>query len=146
MQINKSIQKIRNYFENCKKFGEEIMVKYEAHIIDENVEQMEKYGLKPSGEKIGEYSPTSKWIKQQKGQPYDSVRLHDTGEFHEKMFMKKIKETQKESEFEIKSADWKSDMLERNWGKIFGLTEKNLKDFTQMFFEEFYDKLKLYFK
>jgi len=122
------------------------MIKNEAHIIDENVEQMEKYGLKPSGEQIGEYSPTSKWIKQQKGQPSDSVRLHDTGEFHQGMFMKKVRESQKESEFEIKSADWKSDMLEREWGEIFGLTKENLKDFTHIFFEEFYDKLKLYFK
>ena len=122
------------------------MIKNEAHIIDENVEQMEKHGLKPSGEQIGEYSVTSKWIKQQKGQISGHITLRDTGDFHKGMDMKKKGETQKESEFEISSKDWKSDMLERGFPDIFGLNEKNLKDFTKIFFDEFYNKLKLYFK
>lgn len=146
MKINKSIGKIHNYFENCKKFGEEIMIKYEAYIIDENVSQMYDLGQNVKEESLGEYTPTSKWIKQLKGQRTDHITLKDTGEFHEKMFMKKTKETLKESEFEIKSKDWKSDMLETRFPDIFGLNKQNLKDFAYIFFEEFYDKLKLYFR
>lgn len=147
MKIDKSIGKIRNYLKNCKKFGEQIMVKYESHIIKENVSQMYDLGQNIKEESLGEYTPISKWIKQQKGQRTDHITLRDTGDFHEKMFMKKTKEAQKESEFEIKSKDWKSDMLERGFPDIFGLNEENLKDFTyNLFFWDFYNKLKLYFK
>ena len=146
MKIEKSIGKIRNYLKNCKKFGDEIMIKNESHIIKENISQMYDLGQNIKEESLGEYTPTSKWIKQQKGQRTDHITLRDTGDFHKGMDMKKTGETQKESEFEISSKDWKSDMLEREWGEIFGLTEENLKDFTKIFFDEFYDKLKLYFK
>ena len=146
MKIEKSIGKIHNYLKNCKKFGEEIMIKNEGHIIKENVSQMYDLGQNVKEESLGEYTPTSKWIKQQKGQRTDHITLRDTGDFHKGMGMKKSGETQKESEFEIKSKDWKSDMLEKGFPDIFGLNEQNLKDFTKIFFDEFYNKLKLYFK
>jgi len=147
MQIEKSIKKIHNYLKNCKKFGEEIIIKNEDHIIKENVSQMYDLGQNIKGESLGEYTPTSKWIKQQKGQRTDHITLRDTGDFHKGIGMKKSGETQKESEFEIKSKDWKSDMLERGFPNIFGLNEEKLKNFTQnMFFWGFYEKLKLYFR
>lgn len=147
MKIEKSIKKIRNYLVNCKKFGEQIMVKNEGHIIKENIYQMYDLGQDIKGESLGEYTDISKWMKQQKGQRTDHITLRDTGDFHKGMDMKKSGESQKESEFEIKSKDWKSDMLERGFPDIFGLNEEKLKNFTQnVFFWDFYNKLKLYFK
>jgi len=123
------------------------MIKNENHIIKENIFQMYDLGQNVKEESLGEYTPTSKWIKQQKGQRIDHITLRDTGDFHKGMFMKKSGETQKESEFEIKSKDWKSDMLERGFPDIFGMNKENLEVFTKnLFFYEFYDKLKLYFK
>jgi len=147
MKINKSIGKIHNYLKNCKKFGENIMIKNKNHIIEENISQMYDLGQNIKEESLGEYTPTSKFIKQQKGQRTDHITLRDTGDFHKGMGMKKSGETQKESEFEIKSKDWKSDMLERGFPDIFGLNKEKLENFTKnVFFNEFYNKLKLYFK
>lgn len=123
------------------------MIKNEDHIIKENISQMYDLGQNVKEESLGEYTPTSKWIKQQKGQRTDHITLRDTGDFHKGMGMKKLGETQKESEFQIKSKDWKSDMLEMGFPDIFGLNEENLKNFVNnVFFWDFYDKLKLYFK
>lgn len=147
MKIEKSIKKVHNYLKNCKKFGEEIMIKNEDDIIEENISQMYDLGQNVKGESLGEYTDISKFMKQQKGQRIDHITLRDTGDFHKGMGMEKQKETQKESEFEIKSKDWKSDMLERGFPDIFGLNKEKLENFVQnTFFPEFYTKLKLYFK
>jgi len=149
MKIEKSIGKIHNYLKNCKKFGEEIMVKNEDDIIEKNISQMYDLGQNVKGESLGEYTDISKFMKQQKGQRTDHITLRDTEDFHKGMFMKKITKTEfrKLTEFEIKSKDWKSDMLERRFPDIFGLNKEKLENFTKnVFFNEFYNKLRLYFK
>jgi len=127
------------------------MIKNESHIIKENISQMYDLGQNVKEESLGEYTPTSKWMKQQKGQKTDHITLRDTEDFHKGMGMGKTEgkeyEIRKTSVFEIKSKDWKSDMLERGFPDIFGLNKEKLKNFTEnVFFLEFYNKLKLYFK
>lgn len=54
-------------------------------IIDRNQEQMYEQGIDSKSESLGEYSPNTIKIKQEKGQRYDHITLNDTGEFYDSM-------------------------------------------------------------
>ena len=65
----------------------------------------------------------------------------DTGKFH-----KSIKAKTKNNELEILSKDSKSDMLESEFGNIFGINEDQMESLTKRIKNHLYEDLRKYFK
>ena len=86
-------------------------------IVDLNRAQMDE-GINALGQQIKpQYTKLTKFLKQQKGQRWDVVTLHDTGEFQSKMFLKLSG-----NKFSIDSSDSKTADLEKKYGNgVFGL-------------------------
>lgn len=94
-------------------------------IVDLNREQLNS-GRYADGSSIQpEYTPLTKWLKQQKGQPTDRVTLRDTGEFQSKMFLQI-----RGDEFSMLSSDDKYLALKQKYdrnGELFELSQENAK-------------------
>jgi hypothetical protein len=107
---------------------------YGTQIIDYNTLRMENTGKKSDGTIIGGYSPTSLAMGKT-----DPVRLHDTGDFHSGVELKKIGQ----NKFKTQSTDWKNDMLIQEWGEdIFGLQENELEDVAKVVADDLVKALK----
>lgn len=99
-------------------------------IVDTNAnEQLYEQGVNALGVPIDSYAPYRPYtirMKQLKNQPYDRVTLRDTGDF-ERNFRVEVGQT----EFIVTSDDWKTEELMEKYGKIFGLTPKNMGKLSQ---------------
>ena len=93
---------------------------HEREILDMNREQLYEFGHNPLGISIGNYSPYTMKVKQEKGQPFDRVTLRDTGDFYAAFHLQADN-----TGFYISSSDWKTDELLLKYGNVFGLTEEN---------------------
>lgn len=90
-------------------------------LVDMNRKQMDDGTLKTGSPITPDYTPLTKFLKAQKGQPFDRVTLQDTGSFKSRMMLK----IQGES-FDIVSDDSKTGKLLSKYGEnIFGLTDEH---------------------
>lgn len=138
MQVTNSIRKVRGYMKAVRKMTSKTLKGLIPFISKANVQQME-IGVKPDGSFQPPYAPASIEMGKEPG----PIKLKDTGAFHEGVFSgTKMKG---ENDLEIKSKDWKSDMLEKHYDP-FGLTKENLKKVTAEITEELVKQLKEYFK
>lgn len=101
----------------------------EHFALDLNTQdQLFERGEDAEGNKITpEYTPFTKMIKRQKGQPTDRVTLKDEGDFYRGFYVKSQK-------FPVifDSRDSKTGELVFKYGKeIFGLSEKSKEEFRQ---------------
>lgn len=99
----------------------------EARIVNWNAEgQLYNQGENRLGISIdtyAPYTPYTKAIKKEKGQPYDRVTLNDTGDFEGSLYI----EFQADG-FRIYAADSKTDELTDKYGsEILGLSDENLE-------------------
>lgn len=94
-------------------------------ITDTNAnEQLYEQGVNALGVPIDSYAPYRPYtitMKKIKNQPYDRVTLRDTGEFE-----RDFRVIVGQNEFIVTSDDWKTEELMEKYGKIFGLTPKNM--------------------
>jgi hypothetical protein len=134
MKINDLPKKIKGLPKAMADMIDKGIIENKDFIKQANIQQMQEHGIRSDESSLGEYAQYTIERKKEKGQPYDHVTLHDTGRFHEKMYVKKEKMNLVEtynsysSEFTIGSKDKKEVMLIREWGSdIFGLTPMNMK-------------------
>lgn len=104
----------------------EIILDNDAYIVDMNAEkQLYEQGINRLGVSISDYAPYSPLtieIKRKKGQPTNRVTLRDEGDFQSSFYLE-VKDTQ----FEIKASDWKTEELIKKYGRqILGLTDENI--------------------
>lgn len=80
-------------------------------------------GKRADGTALPDYTPFTKRIKAEKGQPFDRMTLKDTGDFYEGFFVK-IDSTSKTVVFSSK--DEKTVELTTRYGRlVFGLSSQN---------------------
>lgn len=98
---------------------------FESEILDLNVqEQLRMRGEDSEGNKLQEYTATTKAIKRAKGQITSHVTLEDTGDFHASFFVNFGPRY-----FAIGALDEKAEKLERKYGKaIYGLNNQGLQE------------------
>ena len=112
-------------------------------ILDANREQMFE-GKRSDGSMIDpEYTPITKDIKKQKGQPDDRVTLKDTGDFYDAMF------TQKENNetFIISSDDEKTQKLLEKYdvkGTLFGVPDTKKEGVRTKLMSKLRDYFRMY--
>lgn len=114
-----------------------------GYILDLNTEsQLFEKGIGSDGIELASFQPYSDFtitVKQFKGQPTNRVTLRDEGDFHESFFIEF-----RDTEFEIKASDEKTESLKDKYGdEILGLTKESLEDITQ---EIIKPRLEAYFK
>jgi len=124
-------ERLKDYADSINQQIRKIVIDNDYILIDMNAtSQLRDRGITATGISIWDYAPyapTTIAIKKMKGQPHDRVTLQDTGEFHASFYV-----DAREDEFELKANDWKSDYLERSYGKdIFGLTDENISEFSK---------------
>lgn len=111
-------------------------------ILDANRSQLME-GLDKTGKDIiPEYTPFTKQIKQEKGQPTDRVTLKDTGEWHRSLFMKN--EGGKifiDSEHELTDELLKK--YDRGAETILGIPQKKKTDINESIMDKFINIFRL---
>ena len=142
MQVSESIKKIRGYDKKVRRSTNESLKQNKEVVAKWNIEQME-LGKKADGSLQPGYSPASEGFERttpiMAGEP---IKLKDTGDFHEGMY----KGTEvKDNELILKSSDWKSEMLERDYDP-FGLTSEKLHKLTIIIFNDLVTDLRAYFR
>jgi hypothetical protein len=98
-------------------------------------------GLYPDGGPIlPEYIDFTIEIKKIKGQPYDKVTLHDTGNFY-----RGIKLDLESDSFTLDSSDSKTGDLVDKYGEVFGLSEQSKQELIdEQFIPTMESKIKNY--
>lgn len=110
------------------------------YIIELNTQyQLYTLGIDSKGNKLGEYSPYTKMLKEAKGQPTDRVTLKDTGEFYDSFRCKYLNNGNGEiliTANTLKEKDGHTTDLLVEWGQdILGLDEESmeaLRDFARI--------------
>lgn len=94
-------------------------------------------GIRPDGGSVyPDYTPLTKFLKAQKGQPFDRVTRRDTGEYYAG-----IKVDVKGDKYEIQSTDWKAEMLDEKYGEI-GLSKESRISYIGVLKPVFVGKIK----
>lgn len=110
---------------DIEKIAWEAFKENEHHAIDLNTQsQLFEKGVDAKGDKLKEYTPFTKMLKRQKGQPTDRTTLKDEGDFHAGFYVKS-------SNFPVifDSRDSKTGELVFKYGQdIFGLTEESKEE------------------
>lgn len=126
--IDNLLKRIKNLNDGLQdgKILQVIIEDNEAFILDMNTnDQLFDKGINSLGVDISDYAPYSPItidVKKAKGQPYNRVTLKDEGDFESSFFLE-IKDTY----FEIKAGDWKTENLIKKYGRqILGLTDENI--------------------
>ena len=96
-------------------------------------------GERPDGQKVfPEYTPLTKFLKAQKGQPFDRVTRRDTGDYY-----RGIEVEVKGELFKIESIDWKAERLNEKYGDI-GLSKSSKESYVPILKPVFIGKIKAY--
>ena len=101
--------------------------------VVEKLNDQQFSGKKGDGSDITpKYTPFTKFLKKQKGQPTDRVTLKDTGKFHKSQ---KVKFTNKG--FDTVATDPKtSDLVEKYGDEILELSEESLDEYRNETFDD----------
>ena len=94
---------------------------FSQQIIRLNQSQLEDEGINSEGISLPPYAAKTVAVKKRKGQRTDHMTLKDTGRFHNSFYVLAFMKF-----FEQGAKDRKTDMLEKRYDNIFGLTEANL--------------------
>lgn len=126
------MKKIDGIIKKVKQIDTEYLLKelflmsgFKEMIIKLNTDdQLYNHGVDSLGRILGNYSPYTVAIKQEKGQRYDHVTLNDTGEFYDSFRVVRVG-----TSIKITAETMKEDNdLIQVWGKdILGLTDENLQ-------------------
>lgn len=122
-------------------FIQDVILENEAFIIDMNVTgQLFDHGINSLGVSISDYAPYTPYtiqIKQEKGQPFNRVTLHDEGDFSGSFYIEVGT-----GMFEIKAGDFKTHDLIKKYGRhIIGLTDSNVRELiTKYVLPEIYEQ------
>ena len=142
MLISESIRKIRGYAKKVKSSTNKSLKDNKDVAAKWNIQQME-VGKKADGSLQPGYAAATEGYQRETpisaGEP---IKLKDTGAFHEGVYRGSIV---KDNIMELKSADSKNEMLDRDY-KPFGLTEENLGKLTVLVFKDLVTDLRAYFK
>lgn len=116
----------------------ELIAANAVFIADLNRQQLAA-GIRADGSEITpDYTRATVQIKQEKGQPTDKVRLHDTGDFYESIFVKIFDDV-----FDLDATDAKTDELTAKYGDaILDLTEQNKRVLAEYLKPQFITRLR----
>ena len=154
MQITESVRKIRGYAGFVKRATNSILKERRGNVARMNIDQL-KDAKSPKGYTYDTYAPATvedTWHKRTRKVYYgEPIKLWDTAAFYNGMF--EATKVKKKNELEIYSKRTKQhpddppnlvEILEKEW-KPFGLTEQNMKKFTEIVRKDLYKQLKDYF-
>lgn len=106
-------------------------------IVRLNKEQL-RSGIDSIGRRLPSYSPRHIRARKKKGLQTSVKDLNFDGGHYAGLYSKADTKG-----IDIASNDWKSSLLESDWGEIYGLTEENLDIFIKEFGIIFLDELKI---
>ena len=94
------------------------------------------HGVRPDGRDVfPDYTPLTKFIKAQKGQPFDRVTRRDTGAYY-----RGIGVIIQGDKYEIQSTDDKAEMLDLKYGEI-GLSQESKASYIEILKPVFIEKI-----
>lgn len=113
---------------NVYKLVSESILENESQILDLNRRQMFAGNDANEDPITPEYTPFTKFLKDEKGQPFDRVTLNDTGAFYQSMFLQPFG-----NEFEVQATDSKTPDLREKYGiDILGIADSDLDDAAEI--------------
>lgn len=120
---------------NVYRLVNDAILRHENQILDLNRRQMFAGNDANDNAITPEYTPFTKFLKDEKGQPFDRVTLNDTGAFYQSMFLQPF-----DNGFEFEATDSKTDDLKEKYGEnIFGIAESDLDDAAEIIKETLID-------
>jgi len=109
--------------------------KVQQKIIQLNTEdQLFFKGIDSKGASLGEYTPFTVEIKQDKGQRFENVTLRDTGDFYASF---RIRATKKYYEINANAQKEDTNLFEQYGIDILGLTDENAAKLKEIILPEF---------
>jgi hypothetical protein len=109
-------------------------------IEDKQIAQLDAGQYLDGGSIAPDYSDLTIQIKKAKGQPYDRVTLHDTGDFY-----RGIKLDLEDDSFTLDSSDSKTGKIVDKYGDVFGLSDQSKQELIEdQFKPTMIDKLRQY--
>lgn len=118
------------------------IIENDDDILDLNKAQMLVAGIDSQGNQLGEYTPFSAKARKRKGLQTDYIDLRFTGNFQDRM---KLKRTGK-NKFEMNSDDEKWEVkLSPRWPEAIGLTDDNEERLTGLIIKVLDTNLDKYF-
>lgn len=132
--IENKLKKMQEARDNMPRFAIDALIENEAFVLDMIFEeQLYMEGVNGRNVPIMDfqpYSPATIWYKEQKGQPTDRVTLRDEGDFASDGDIERLDDLTAE----VISRDWKSDHLQRKYGKeILILKPDNLNELREYY-------------
>lgn len=132
--IQDKIDNLKRFQEDAGKLSIDALMDNDNIVLDMNFEeQLGLEGVNRHNVPIMDYqpyTPETEVIKQQKGQPYDRVTLHDEGDFASAGVLQRNSQT----EAEINSTDSKTEALKKKYGKeILGLKPDNMNELREFY-------------
>ncbi len=144
MQVSESVKKIHGYAKMVKRSTNASLKKNKEVAAKWNIQQMET-GKDRKGQSLGEYDPATEgynYKRKTKISAGEPIKLKDTGDYHEGMYRgTKVKD----NIMEIKSADWKDEMLAQTYDPL-GLNEAHMKELMERIYRDLVTDIKDYFK
>lgn len=120
---------------NVYKLVSNAILKNEGQILDLNRRQMFAGNDAEDNAITPEYTPFTKFLKEEKNQPFDRVTLNDTGAFYQSMFLQPFGD-----EYEVQATDSKTPDLKEKYGEsILGIADSDLDDAAEIIKETLID-------
>lgn len=134
-----AITQLKNRFKtiNLDGIAERALQANQAEISDLNREQLQQ-GITSTGGYLPDYSPVSVNMY---GKPSGPIQLKETGDYYEG-----IVPVFEDKSFDLAGTDWKTDMLEKRYGKYgdpVGLTDESVGELAQIILPDVQSELRL---
>jgi hypothetical protein len=110
---------------NVNAWIQEAFEHFKSDAIELNKNQLSQ-GLTNEGKSLSPYSTPYKKVRVKYGRPTSPKDLNLTGE-HYKGFYGKAEQ----NFFEMGSENWKANILQHNWGEIYGIPEEQIDEFLE---------------
>jgi len=142
-KLSELAEKLGSFDREVRIFAEYILNQegYKNILIAYNIENLEK-GIRPDSSEIEKnpvgnqkstkYERYTEYLKRKRGMTSDVVTLKNTGQFHGSIDVLVGYDS-----LTFLSRDKKSEILEGIWGKLLGITEEQLFEFTELIRPEF---------
>jgi hypothetical protein len=119
------IERIESSIEGLPDMAIEVVDETKETLEELNTSQLQE-GERADGTTLPDYSPRS---VSEFGKPPGPMKMLDTGDFYEGIQVKTFKD-----KFELIGLDPKTNMLEKNYGKLVGLQSDKLQEYTDFIF------------